>query len=426
MRTVLARFSGPLMGTSLVYLASRVIPAAMQMAGVGLFVRWLGFAEYGRYAVVGATALMVGNVGSTWLVQATLRLQSTYASKSARFGFEKALWKGVWGSVAVSVGVLLPLFLWLMRTGWGGALWATATAVTVLVYTVAFAQAQSDGASRRILVAEVVRAAVGLGLPLAVLALRWSGGYEVILMGLVASNLTGIGLLARRSASVGAVVDTEGSVLRPLWRYGAPFVPWVVFTVLLNISGRYLIEIVLGSAAVGVYAALYETVNKSTSLLLTPVVMAAHPLIMNAWNADDDIAVARVMRQATVVSVGVAVVLVLGWTLVAGWVPGLVLGEHSPEAVGLVVPAALAAAVWHLCMIFQKPLEFHGRGLALNVCAALALAVQVGATLYLLPSMGVVAAAYATLGGALVYGGLVLLSARQTPARASIPTSQTI
>ena len=69
--------------------------------------------------------------------------------------------------------------------------------------------------------------------------------------------------------------------------YGFAMVGWFLSSQVLNLSDRYMIEIFRGSAEVGIYSASYNLVNRSIGLLSGPLLIAAHPLIMNAWESYD-------------------------------------------------------------------------------------------------------------------------------------------
>ncbi len=419
-RAAYTRLTSRLWGTSLVYLASRIVPAALGLVSVKVFYTLLGEAEYGRYAVVVALALLVGNVASTWLGQATLRYRSAHTDPDAHRAFSNALHAGTWASTAAAVVVLGGLLLWrgTSAVGIAGALLA---AVTLLHFSVVYGEMQASLRPGRIFVAEALRGVLTLAVPVTFIAFGVRH-FATLLVGIGVGNAVGAWWMGGR-LHVARIASgwQQRPLLAQFWRYGAPLTVWMGLSMLLNLSDRFVIEWALGQGQVGTYAALYDVVYKSTNLLLTPVLLAAHPVIMSAWNRGGEDEATRLVRRTEVFTVLAALPVLTAWFVGSGFVSRVILGASStPETIRLVLPISIGAIVWALAMVTHKQLEMRNRTWVMCAMATAALVTQVAINLTLLPAHGLVVAPYAMIASATLYFALVMAT-RRRPASTSSP-----
>lgn len=390
-------------GSSFIYLLSRIIPAFLQLLSVTIFVRLLGSNGYGAYALVIALVFLTGNAGSTWLVQSILRYRTSLDTAASKAGFAFALRKGAWISALLVVLVLGGL-LSFRQEGVAEVISALLAAVTLLHFSIVYAERQSDLQPVRILVAETLRGIFTLGVPV---LLIWVAGwisYAPLLLGVAVGN--GLGAVALRIKTQPVALmdgDRENRLLKQFARFGIPLTVWMGASLLLNVSDRFVIEWALGLSEVGVYSAVYDVVYKSTNLLLTPLLLASHPLIMKAWNTGEAEEAQRIIRQTMRMTLFLAAPMLVGWALAAPYFVRIVLGTAPAGTASLVVPVALGAIVWSMAVVVHKPLEMRNQTLVMCAFALVALGVQVLLNVLLLPSMGLVIAPWNMVAAALIY-----------------------
>lgn len=69
---------------------------------------------------------------------------------------------------------------------------------------------------------------------------------------------------------------------------------------MLFLANRIIIDKLRSPADVGVYASTYDLINGSISLLMTPFLLAAHPIIMQVWsNTEDRARIEEIIRSVT-------------------------------------------------------------------------------------------------------------------------------
>lgn len=399
---------------TLIYLAGRSVPAVLTIVSVPLFVRALGAEAYGLYALFAALALTAGNTAGAWIGQAVLRFASRlqqWGGRSLEGALNRALVIVV--PVAAAVTAVGCLFM-----PWSLPLWAAAivTAGSMAAYALAAARHQAALRAGRASLAGVVRVGVGVGLPALAIFVFDVRDPVVLLVGAASGNVAGMTFL-----SVGLP-----SLRRPGWRarvalgrmltFGAPLAGWMLISMLLNLSDRYVIGALLGTAEVGSYAAVYDLVYKGVVFLFTPMLMAAHPMIMDAWNGGRKGEVRHLLRRTMTYAVAAGVsATALVWFLAPVVLP-MVLGEAATsDSLRVAGPVAAGAFLWQVAMLAHKPLEIQQRTGTMLWFVALALVANVAVNIALIPPFGLVIAGYSTLLSALVYLMAVSVVAFRSP-----------
>ncbi len=394
----------PVLRHSLIYFVGRALPAVLMVASVPVFVRALGAESYGLYALYAGVALLAGNTAGASVAQPVLRFGARFRDSAPtlyratiRLGRRRAL---VLAAVATALGVtLLPHDLW-------SAVTAVVLAGSTTAYGIAFSQRQAALEALRATLLDVLRVILTVGVP--AVAVFGFGRTEPawLLAGAAIGNAAAAIELRRMPASGNPW--RERVLDRRFLAFGAPIAAWMLVSTLLNISDRYLIEWLIGTEAVGAYSAVYDVVSKGIVFASTPMLMAAHPLIMDAWNRGKKGEARGVLRSTTLFAgiVGSAVTAIV-W-VASPFVVGVVLGAEAPEGVaGLVGPVAAGAFLWQIAMLVHKPLELAERTGAMLAAASAALVLNILLNVAFLPQFGVLAAAYATTAGGVLYLGAV-------------------
>lgn len=384
------------------------MPAAVALVSAPVFLRLIGPGEFGAFSLVMAFLLLLGNTGATWVTQGILRYRTLEGAgqelqpvvrRGTRLTALVVTLTGLVGVWALGVGSLPVVLL------------AGAVLISHVHFSVAFAWSQSRGDPWRILRAEGVRALLQFGLPLGLLLAMGIRTWPPLLLGVLGGTLAAQMLLwngARHPPAPGderTVSESQGTIsLSRLWRYGAPLALWMAISILLNLSDRFLIDLLLSREDVGLYSAIYDVVYRGTGLLLAPVVLAAHPVIMNNWNQGDVKGAKRTMRKAGILMAVLGALLLAGWVVMANPAVALITGSQATAHLSdLVWPVAAGAVAWQLAMVGHKPLELLERTGLMVALVSVALAANVVGNLILLPRVGLVGAAWSTLLGGLLY-----------------------
>src|SRR6266704_4124820 len=94
------------------YLLSKVVPGLMGLLSVLVFLRLVGYEQYGRYSVVFAFVMAWASGMAGWLSQGILRFQSQWREPGEAENFLRSAVAGTILSVAIgglAVGIAMPV-----------------------------------------------------------------------------------------------------------------------------------------------------------------------------------------------------------------------------------------------------------------------------------------------------------------------------
>jgi O-antigen/teichoic acid export membrane protein len=207
-------------------------------------------------------------------------------------------------------------------------------------------------------------------------------------------------------------------LLREMLRFGAPMTGAELGAVLLDSGDRVLIQIFLGSAALGTYAAVYAIANYVAELLVYPVRLALFPICMEIWSKEGrqetEKFLGQSMKYFLLVTVGVlAVVTVTARDVV------VFLASRKYEAGSPLLPWLFIGLTFATFQVFFRAgLLLSKRSDSIAWAFAASVAVNLSLNVLLLPKIGIVAGAIATFAGSVV---LVLFTANRATRLVSVP-----
>jgi len=398
-------------GDVAIYLIGRAVPAAVGFASVVIFVRFLGDAGYGSYAIVFSSANLVSVIVVGWLSQAVLRFQS---QATADEPFAPALRFSLgWVSVAALVGAACLPLVSHTAPGSPGVLLATGIlAVGFSVHAVYAASLQAALRARSVAVLEVSRALISLPLSLAGMMLvdpRFMGALLGAGLSYAMSSSYAY-FLSRRSVPQGAGNAQARRLALQFFRFGWPISVWFGISLFMPFAERVLIERFLGTAATGQYAALYDLVFRSCGFALLPIVLAVHPRIMREHGLGAVAGVRKLWAFALLMQIALGTGVTVVLALFAPQIVKIVGLPPSNDLTRLVFPLAAAGCVWQWALVAQKILEAEQRTRLMLFLLLAALVVNLTLDIILLPRFGPVAAAYSLLLAGLLYATAVSIS----------------
>ncbi len=427
-------FRGALVQDAFNYFLSKIVPGLMGFLSVLVFVRMVGVEQYGRYAVVFAFVMAWASGLAGWLSQGILRFQSQWREADGAANFLRSATAGTILSVAIgalAVGVAMPAFG--VQKGWPllislGLLGAS------IIYAVAIARFQASLRSAKVLRFEAVRSLGCFVIPVTLLWVTRSKDYRLLLLGIGlgyslpllepvfsrAKDHADAGHSWRPSLSIG-----QRKVLGELWRYGWPVGLWMLCQQSLVVSDRYFLQRYSGYSNAGVYASMYDVIVRSFSLLFMPVTLAVHPLVMNRWNEGHRKHALQAIRIGVKYQLLMFVPIGLSLAVLAPWVSRLVLGKANVGAAEIVLPLAVGGLLWQVCLLSHKPLEILCQTKRMLAGILVALAINVGGNLLLVPRYGYRASAYLTVVSSSAYLLMLLVLTPMEELRRSTISDQT-
>jgi O-antigen/teichoic acid export membrane protein len=398
---------------SIRYIPSTIIPAAVGIASVSVFTRLFGSELYGRYAVIIAAVTLFGAFFGGWIQQAVLRYLPNYQHEQRLNEFNGKLLIILTFLMltiaAVAVAAYLPLRGTIGDYGrlyWPGVAMLLGEVAFLTLITLLQAELRSQAYSVYRSLLSVVGFALSLGF---VLAIRRDIAGLVIGAG-AARLLMCVPMMTQMhlwSAPARARVALRGRLVDPeltgkMLRYGLPLVAFMFGGQMLAIFDRFVIAIFRGDVEVGIYSANYNLVGMGFGLLSTPIITAAHPIIMKAWQKKDGsigLLITDFSRYyALAVLPAIAFVYVFGRDIV-----DILLGSDFREGYRIVPLVLAGSAVWGFSMFGHKGLELLERTHVMLRLVAVSVGVNIALNLVFVPKYGYMAAAVTTLVSYLAY-----------------------
>lgn len=398
---------------SLMLAPSYIVPGLASLVSVPVLFALLGADSYGRWALMFGIANGVPQVTTSWLESIVLRFGHRSGSTIQGSMYLVATVASATVGLALAI-VFIPAAspVVLMTT-------AILTA-TVGAYLVVVARLQSllrFGAASRV---AVTRATTGSVLSIAAAAILRDVAPAAL--GLAAGFAVGsvVGLVAIRRHGVGPPMDDEpgASANSDLRSYGIGSAIFAIGSFVLAVGDRFVLSMLRPLAEVGVYAATYAIADLVFRFGPSVLVATVRQRLFRALDAGDEGA-----RSPAIV----AALLVLAWVMAAGVVALVVIGPRVaflPVDGVLIGPIAAGLGTFIVANALVVVYSGQVRQIRVAVHVSLAALLNVSLNLVLVPSMGALGCAVATVICYAFFLGLNLAGLRRylgRPARAAYP-----
>lgn len=166
---------------------------------------------------------------------------------------------------------------------------------------------------------------------------------------------------------------------------------------------RYFIQHYSGDASAGSYAAMYDVIVRSFSLLCFPLVLSSNSLVMERWNKGERRSAVSLIESSLKYQTLIAIPFLLGLVVLAQQVDRVILGGRHESSSSLVLPLAIGGFLWQISYLAHKPLELMCLTKRMLSAMIVALIVSVGGNYLLIPVYGYTAAAYVAIAAPLAY-----------------------
>ena len=208
-------------------------------------------------------------------------------------------------------------------------------------------------------------------------------------------------------------------------KYGLPVASMNVAASVLSIADRYILSFSQPIGAVAVYVATYVTMEQLLRFVPAAISAAIAPTVYRTLAAGDGFSAGRILVGASVVTIAADAIILAGLVVLSPvWLAAL--GSGFDAASGIVAPLGfgmVAHGVNQIMAVRYTALTQVG-GLAINV--GLAVVINIALNVALVPTFGILAAAWATaisyscllalnIGQALLRSGLSPQRRRMTP-----------
>lgn len=416
------------------YSPTVAIPPVLGVLALAVIPRFLGVEGFGKYSLGFAAASLSVAVGGEWLGQATLRLYPD--PEVPREGLSVAI-----GLLVVLSGMAVAATCALLLLGLERAVLVSSLtlAMLALLWRPLSAILRVVGLTKYYARAVVLGNLVGVGFATlaAIVAESPSGAIFGYSLGFVFQIMFGMRWLrsvprvteTHHQGSASLVMETAGRYAA----YGLPLVAMAAGSQALSVADRFILGHLQGDAAVGMYTAAYSVGDRTAGALISVVMAALQPRIVNNWLSGR---ISDVQAESTKAAQTILIGGLLGCLLAAGAGRALLTvllgGEYA--AAGRALPWVVGGVTaWGLAVTTHQPLEAAKRTRQIAAAVAATAVLNVGLNAVLIPHFSYMGAAWATFASYLAYlvvawkmSGNAALGARwklsRFPARGLAPT----
>lgn len=407
-------FRGMLGRDMLRYLPSVAVPAVVGVLFVTIFTRVFDPDAFGRYSVVFVSATLLTHLFGIWMKHAVVRYLPRYAERDID-SFTAMLA----ALLSVLLGGLLVLFALAyvpLRGVLGeyhafyvpGVAMVLARIGFLVLKSVFQAKLQSKAYSR----AEVLFSLSRLGLALVFVFYVARSPVSLIAGPALAYALLFVAMIPwqRIPSAIRRRPGEFRLALAPTFlRYGVPMIGWAMGWKVLETADRYIIEYFHGPGEVGLYSANYSVASMAIWIVASPVLLAAHPLIMNSWERGGRSRIQELITNFSRYYLLGAVPVAVFAGVFARDVSGFLLGEEFHEGYIMIPVVVTGLLTWNFGFYGHKALKVHDRtGVMFALVSACALT-NIAVNFVLVPPFGYMGAAVAVLLSSTLYPVLVYI-----------------
>ncbi len=395
------------------YLPAAFLPAGLSVLGVAIFTRIFDPREFGQYALVAAAAAIMITLVAAWIQQSVLRYLPKFREQHELPNFMQRFCFTLSMTLLIALIAFLILYLFLNesldeygRFYFPGVLLVLAGIAFQNLSTVFQANLQSGKFAKYKISQAVGRLALALALIFlisrdVVWIIVGTAAAQMILVVLIAVELD----LGKAIARIHRSLDLD--FFKTFAAYGFPLIGWMMGGQILGLSDRFIIGSYKGASQVGIYSANYMLISMGLGLASSPFIMAAHPIIMNAWERGSRARITELISAFSRYYLLAIIPLVLIGGIFSRELVMVLLGAEFHEG-HIIIPFVLAGyMVWGLSMYGHKGLELLEKTLVMLMLVGVCAVTNIILNLIFVPKYGYFAAAVTTFISYLVYPILV-------------------
>jgi len=389
-------------------------------ASFPLFTRIFSVADYGTINLITNTVLLLTVLSKFGFQHAIQRFYPEFANSSDPNALPRYYATLFWGTAAIAISLTLA-FIVTVPLGSVRFLGIAATGAFLLALSLVTIRAlrsmqmnllQMEGKTRLFNVMDIVTKAAVITAT-CLLLFVWQRSLFAFFLGLVAVEsivfLQYMPFLVRRGMVSPRMFDLQ--FFRSALAFSSPLMAAEISWVVLDSGDRFFVRHYLGAQALGYYAAAYGVATYLQDVLMSPLQLALFPVCMKTWSDKGERATQELLSRSLDQFAMVAVLVVSGAMVTSREVIVMLASQKFQEA-HVLLPFLVIGLVFSAVTIFFRPgLLIHKRASKVATATFLATILNIVLNIVLLPRIGLVGAALATV---LSYTAVVIFLARES------------
>lgn len=329
---------GAMAKDTIIYMLAKGIEGIVGIVTMSVMTYLLSTAQMGYYVTVNIAITTIAMLAIQWLVQSVLRYVNKYDIAGKNKEFYTTVFTA-WFRVNFGVILVAVLSVLLVKFGFGSvenialklgftnidrirrftSIYTNRVFVCGILWFVSYNTAQ--------LVISMLAAvrAVKLNLLLSIITVcgrlvfmvifckLWTSKIEWIFLSYFITDAI-VSIIGMKRLKILSYIKGKASkeILDELKEYGFPLMGNQLTTSVLNQSDAYIITLMLGASASGIYKANYSLISSAFTLLNASVMRGCYPTILRAWSEDKKEQVQKLLNEAVRMYMIIAIPAVVG------------------------------------------------------------------------------------------------------------------
>lgn len=386
---------------SFLYFLGRGLPGLVNFFALSVYTRLLSPVEYGEYALVVATVMLLNMVFYQWIRLALIRFYHNCKSESDFSVLYSSIGIGFVASSILSVIVSVIYFVFNSKTKdvvellllGNILLWLEAFFETNLDYF------RSNLLAKKYSYAFISKSVIAICVG-SVLAYYKMGAVGLILAIIIADVVVCIiyfspfiRVLARSFSHY------DSSHFKTLVMYGLPLTASFAMSFIVNSSDRYFINYYLGEASTGYYSVGYDLARSTLWVIMTSINLASFPLAVRALDRGGPPEANVQLKANFLIMVAISLPAAIGMAVLATRISNIFIGKLYASQVALIIPFISIGTLIAGLKAFYVDQSFQlGKKTYLQMWSVLAAAVvNIVLNILWIPTIGIMGAVYSTV-----------------------------
>ncbi len=402
------------------YLGGRVAVMLLGFISFPLFTRVFSVADYGVINLITNTVLLLTVISKFGFQHAVQRYYPESANSSDPNKLRSYYATLFYGTALLAV-VLSVMFGVSVYFGAGRFLGITATNTLLLACALVIVRSlrsmqmnlmQMESKTRLFNGMDILQKAAGIAL-ICLLLFLWKKTIFAFFLGLVlvegAILLQYLPVLGKRHLL--SIKQFDSGFLRTALAFSFPLMIAEISWVVLDSGDRFFIQHYLGAQPLGFYAAAYGIAIYLQDVLMAPLQLALFPICMKVWNSQGKKATQDFMSRS-LDQFMLAAIAVVCMAMVTSRDVIVLLASKKFQQAHTLLPFLVVGLVLSAVTIYFRPgLLIHKRASKIASATFYACALNIALNVILLPRIGLVGAAVATM---VSYAGIVVFLAYES------------
>jgi O-antigen/teichoic acid export membrane protein len=200
------------------------------------------------------------------------------------------------------------------------------------------------------------------------------------------------------------------AITKQIMSFGIPIAIFLSGSLALSVNDRFIISKLVNKESAGIYAAIYDTINKGVIAIFSPILMTFYPVVTQLYNNNEKkLALKKIKKliwiEVLLISLGLIVLV-----LICPYLIELIFKQKADTNLQWTTFLVFfGVCLWQIAMLVHKPLELQQKTKLMAVAVIIALVVNVGLNYFLITKKSsLVIPAITTIIGSLVYIGIVV------------------